>query len=175
MNVLWVRYSCLAYPQCNYRDHNNSVVFRSSCYRICGTIDRGIDVEHLMNAAAEMTGVNLLTRHQQNIAASLAHRLEAARAANNTRLVELLEQEQRQLAAEYGAVHSSPALLEGLRHAWKLLKEVLTARDELRVRQWVDGNGIVWWHAQDPITGDRFCTHSDRELMEWIEKHHWND
>ncbi|MFQ3585917.1 MAG: hypothetical protein SNJ85_13535 [Cyanobacteriota bacterium] len=128
-----------------------------------------------MNAAAEMTGVNLLARHQQNIAASLARRLEAARAANNTRLVELLEQEQQQLAAEYGTAHSSPALLEGLRHAWEHLKEVLTARDELRVRQWVDGTGVVWWYAQDPITGDRLCTHSDWELMDWIEKHHWND
>jgi hypothetical protein len=129
-----------------------------------------------MNAAAEMTGVNLLARHQQNIAASLAHRLEAARAANNTRLVELLEQEQQQLVAEYGSGdHSSPALLEGLRHVWESLKEVLTARDELRVRQWVDGNGIIWWYAQDPITGDRLCTHSDWELMDWIEKHHWND
>ncbi|MEN9202789.1 MAG: hypothetical protein Q6K80_08070 [Thermostichus sp. DG_1_6_bins_120] len=62
-----------------------------------------------------------------------------------------------------------------MRHAWERLKEVLTASDELRVHQWVDGSGIVWWSARDPITGDRLCTHSDQELMDWIEKHHWND
>ncbi|HIK19466.1 MAG TPA: hypothetical protein IGR15_00010 [Synechococcus sp. M44_DOE_062] len=125
-----------------------------------------------MNAAAEMSGTSFLARHRQNIAASLAHRLEAARAANNTRLVELLEQEERQLAAEYGRRDpSSPALFRGLRHLWQSLKEVLAARDELRVRQWVDGSGMVWWSVQDPITGERLCTHSDGELMDWIEKH----
>lgn len=44
-----------------------------------------------MSAIAEMRGTSLLARHRQNIAASLARRLEAARAANNTRLMELLK------------------------------------------------------------------------------------
>lgn len=125
-----------------------------------------------MNAAAEMGGVSLLARHRQNMAASLAHRLAAARAANNTRLVELLKQEEQQLAAEYVSRDpSSPALFGGWRRLWQSLKEVLAARDELRVRQWVDGSGRVWWSVQDPITGERLCTHSDGELMDWIEKH----
>lgn len=126
----------------------------------------------LMNAAAERGGVSLLARHRHNMAASLAHRLAAARAANNTRLVELLEQEERQLAAEYGSRDpSSPALFGGWRRLWQSLKAVLTACDELRVRQWVDGSGRVWWSVQDLITGERLCTHSDGELMDWIEQH----
>ncbi|MGY2765829.1 hypothetical protein [Synechococcus sp. JA-2-3B'a(2-13)] len=129
-----------------------------------------------MSAIAEMRGTSLLARHRQNIAASLARRLEAARAANNTRLMELLKQEERQLAAEYGGRDPfSSALFRGLRHLWQSLKEVLAACDELRVRQWVDGSGMVWWSVQDPITGERLCTHSEGELMEWIEKHQRED
>ncbi|MGY3168938.1 hypothetical protein ACVW01_001420 [Thermostichus sp. MS-CIW-19] len=46
-----------------------------------------------MSATAEASGASFLARHRRNIAVSLAHRLEAARAANNTHLLELLEQE----------------------------------------------------------------------------------
>ena len=128
-----------------------------------------------MNATAAASRLSFLARHRQNIAASLAHRLEAARAANNTRLLELLEQEQRQLAAESGGRDPSVSgLAKRWRHLWEGLQAVLSAQEELRVRQWVDGCGVVWWHAQDPLTGECLCTPSARELMDWIEKHSRN-
>ncbi|MFS8900050.1 hypothetical protein NW841_07795 [Synechococcus sp. H60.3] len=128
-----------------------------------------------MNATAEASRVSFRACHRRNIAASLAHRLEAARAANNTRLLELLEQEQRQLAAESsGRDPSVLGLPERWRHLWEGLKAVLSVQEELRVRQWVDGGGTVWWHAQDPLTGECLCTPSEQELMDWIEKHSRN-
>ncbi|MFS8814747.1 hypothetical protein ACVW0Q_001376 [Thermostichus sp. MS-CIW-21] len=70
-----------------------------------------------MSATAEASGASFLARHRRNIAVSLAHRLEAARAANNTHLLELLEQEQRQPAAESSG--RDPSVSGLWRHLWE--------------------------------------------------------
>ncbi|NJL36766.1 MAG: hypothetical protein HC899_08380 [Leptolyngbyaceae cyanobacterium SM1_4_3] len=60
----------------------------------------------------------ILARHQANINASLAHRLEVARASRNECLVALLEREQQQLGVEQNRGNGLSALVQWLSQRW---------------------------------------------------------
>jgi hypothetical protein len=107
----------------------------------------------------------LLSRHQDNIMTSLAQRLQRARSSNDFRLVQLLEQEKRQVEQE---------LPLQLRSHWfttlqNRLNTILFGKAELQVSQFVDSARDAWWYAFDPQTGHCVYADSEAELRLWIK------
>ncbi|HEY9621679.1 MAG TPA: hypothetical protein V6C78_15065 [Crinalium sp.] len=121
---------------------------------------------------ANAFGVNdseIFARHRASIAASLAHRLEVARAAHNVQLVAMLEQEQRQLGLVSSGVSSLSTLTNQVR-AW--LHKVVNAianNSQLTVKQLQDSSGTLWWFAHDPRTGKTLYAETESEVVKWIE------
>ncbi|MDX2271353.1 MAG: hypothetical protein NW237_05315 [Cyanobacteriota bacterium] len=113
-------------------------------------------------------------KHQENIAASLAHRLQSAQASHNTQLISALQQEQEQLRLSQQA---APAMqwLAGLQQMWQRFCRALALDSELDVRIVVDSTGVSWWYARQPRTGETVYADTQSELLAWIEAHHWKD
>ena len=111
-----------------------------------------------------------LSKHHDSIMASLSHRLEVARATNNSRLVTLLEQEKRQVASgqSNGVARSHAtwwqAVAQRITHA-------LFGGSSLQVCEVVDG-GDRWWVASDPRTGQFVYADSEAEMRLWIEENY---
>lgn len=131
-------------------------------------------VNSMVSGQDSMTNVlylhdqSVFDRHQDSIMASLAHRLDVARASNNAQLVALLEHEKQQVAS-----NSSPARIQ---HYWweKLTKFVINTLfggSELQVCEIVDGCDR-WWVASDPKTGQFVYADSEAELRLWIEENY---
>lgn len=112
---------------------------------------------------------NLELQHQANIATSLAHRLEVARAERNWHLVELLEREGKQVSMPSSVQHDHHPLLANVKHWWQELVETFAHSSDLRIWQTTDKSGMNWWHAYNPITGQGICTDSETEMRIWIE------
>ncbi|UBF26459.1 hypothetical protein K9N68_00100 [Kovacikia minuta CCNUW1] len=110
-------------------------------------------------------------KHHANIAASLAHRLEVARASNNFQLVKLLEQERWQIEGGTVLREAPQTPLARLRGFWQRLVSAIADADKLQVWQTAD-NDIRWWNAYDPHTGKSVCTESEAELRQWIEENY---
>jgi uncharacterized protein YigA (DUF484 family) len=106
--------------------------------------------------------------HRAYMLDSLAHRLEVARATNNTQLIALLEQEQKELMGRAPLSN----LLNRLTTWWKGLKQEIEHAAELQVTQESDSTGMTWWHAYDPNSGHEVFTDSESELVQWIEQHY---
>lgn len=110
-----------------------------------------------------------LDKHQDSIMASLAHRLDVARASNNVHLVALLEQEKQQV----GKTISKHARSQ--RNWWDTLTQFVVNRffgsSELQVAEIVDGRDR-WWVASDPQTGQMVYADSEAELRLWIEENY---
>lgn len=121
----------------------------------------------------------LFAKHQDNIMASLTRRLEAARAANNSHLIELLEQEKQQIAVkiEHGKVvpnpKAAPSKTKSGAHWFKALTQSIAQAfsSELQVSQLVNGTDI-WWYAFDPQTGRCVYADSEAELRLWIKQNY---
>ncbi|XGV95632.1 MAG: hypothetical protein ACAF41_23180 [Leptolyngbya sp. BL-A-14] len=107
-------------------------------------------------------------RHQDSIMASLAHRLDVARANNNAQLVALLERERQQVAPNVSAARVQ-------RHWWESITEFVMSKlfggSELQVCEIVDGRDR-WWVASDPKTGQLVYADSEAELRLWIEENY---
>jgi hypothetical protein len=102
--------------------------------------------------------------------ASLAHRLEVARAADNARLVALLEQEKQQVTpARSYDIEPSPKnwWLTAVQH----ITQVFLGRASLQVCEVVDGSDR-WWVASDPKTGQVVYADSEAEMRLWIEENY---
>jgi len=110
----------------------------------------------------------ILARHRANINASLAHRLEVARASQNDYLVALLEREQRQLGFERNRVNGS-SLIGWLSQRWNDLVEAIANSSQLSVEQ-ISADGAIFWYAYDPQTGKALYAESESEVLDWIEK-----
>lgn len=116
----------------------------------------------------------LEARHQANIVASLSRRLAIAKATNNLSLVELLEQERRQIILE--TTRARITKLNGLaalvdrfdRFCQGFVKAIF--HPEVRIWQTTDGVGGVYWNAYDPQSGQTITTDSEAELRVWIEQ-----
>ena len=111
-----------------------------------------------------------LNRHEDSIMASLAHRLQVAKAANNARLVALLEQEKQQVTPVRSCdVAPSPK-------SWWLttvqrITQLLFGGASLQVCEIVDGSDR-WWVASDPRTGQVVYADSEAEMRLWIEENY---
>lgn len=111
----------------------------------------------------------ILARHRANIKASLAHRLEVARANQNEHLVALLEREQRQIGVEPGYANRALSLVQWLGQKWNELMEAIAKSSQLSVER-VSANGDIFWYAYDPETGKALYAESESEVLDWIEK-----
>ncbi len=95
-------------------------------------------------------------RHQANIAASLAHRIQKAKAAQNADLLALLEREQRQLSI------ASP-----IKAAWQ--RSINALPDRVSIEPLISETGAIAWRATDPRSGETRYAETEAELIDWIE------
>ena len=114
----------------------------------------------------------LVSKHKENIAASLAHRLEIARNAHNTHLILQLEQEQQALLKD-----SKPALASalstvahGIQTALSSWSQAIAQPQKLSVEKIVGDDGNIWWRAYDYRTGKTLYAEAEWEVIAWIEK-----
>ncbi|WP_448564005.1 hypothetical protein [Trichothermofontia sp.] len=125
--------------------------------------------------ATKTPNIDLIQKHRDNIAASLAHRLEVARANQNVGLVAQLEQEWQQLQYDYRLPTlvrtPCPSLWATCQQLWLDLKTAIVQSTQLSVDRWVTDAGEVWWQAHDPQTGKALYTDSEAEVVQWIEDH----
>lgn len=110
-----------------------------------------------------------LDRHLDSMMASLARRLEVARAANDSQLVKLLEREKQQVAspATKRDEQRSPAWLKTFKQA----VAAITGGSKPQVCQFANGSDR-WWYAIDPQTGHCVYADSEAELRLWIKENY---
>ncbi len=128
-----------------------------------------------MTTAMHPMDAQTLAKHQDNMMASLARRVEAARAAHNTELLALLEREQRQLAGLTTATNRSQsmqAMINWLQSLSQGFVKVLNPSHELEVQQITDATGVSWWYAWDPRTGNCLYADTENEVRMWIEENY---
>jgi hypothetical protein len=127
--------------------------------------------EPIMNNTLSICDNPLLSRHRDNIMASLTQRLQRARNANDLQLVQLLEQEKQQIEQEVTQLEaaSRSPWLSSIQH-W--LNSILFGNAELQVSQFVDGDSDEWWYAFDPQTGRCVYADSEAELRLWIKNNY---
>jgi hypothetical protein len=113
----------------------------------------------------------LLATHQAHMLASLRHRLEIAREANNLQLVEQLEREKQQIAPDAPQYRISESLSAWLSSIRQSIANVIAAEPNLEVRQFGNGSDR-WWYAFDPRTGDCVYADSEAELRVWIKENY---
>lgn len=106
-------------------------------------------------------------RHQDSMMASLAHRLEAARMAQNFQLVELLEQEKQQISTQ----PQSPRSTHWLQSFKQSVAEAIFGGTDLQVCRFANGSDL-WWYAIDPQTGRYVYADSEAELRLWIQQNY---
>ncbi|MBW4519247.1 MAG: hypothetical protein KME16_06040 [Scytolyngbya sp. HA4215-MV1] len=121
-----------------------------------------------MNHVLHATDAQTLARHRDNLLASLSRRLEIARAAKNAQLIELLEQEKRQLATDKTLPQASKPLSVWFNGFVKKLVQTIAGSAELEAFQFKNGSDL-WWYAFDPRTGRCIYADSEAELRLWIE------
>lgn len=126
-----------------------------------------------MTNVLDTNKVELWDKHHANVIASLNHRLAIAKANQDQHLVELLEQEQKQIA---GDVESHPgSLQQHLAILWDDLVTLVRGDSNLRVWQSVDQQGDRWWCAYNPQTGQSVYAESEAEMQIWIEQNYLSD
>jgi hypothetical protein len=113
----------------------------------------------------------LYNQHYENLLAHLSRRMEAARQRNDRRLLAMLEQEQRQLQAEW-STSSMPAIArpaQGLQDWWQRLMTAIENSSKLQVEQLQGTGGAMWWYAYDPSSGKTIYAESESDVVKWIE------
>jgi hypothetical protein len=110
----------------------------------------------------------LIARHQANIAASLAHRLDHARATQNAQLLALLEQEKQQLRQNESLQPAFSPIRWG-RGFWNRLTEALFQPSQVSIEPMVGSSGAIIWRGFDPRTGETRYAETEGELIDWVE------
>lgn len=110
-------------------------------------------------------------KHQDNMMAALARRIEAAQAVNDLQLMKLLEQERQQIAPTTAPHRDRRSLSSRLKAFKQRVAEVLFGGTELQVYQYEQGSD-QWWYAFDPQTGECVYADSEAELRLWIEQNY---
>ncbi len=108
-------------------------------------------------------------RHLESMMASLAHRLEVAKAANDFQLAKLLEREEQQLTSP--ATQRQQLRLTTWLNTCRQSIAALLGGSKPQVCQFVSGSDC-WWYAIDPKTGQSVYADSKAELRLWIEKNY---
>ncbi|MBD0335642.1 MAG: hypothetical protein ICV62_09145 [Cyanobacteria bacterium Co-bin13] len=108
-------------------------------------------------------------QHRTNLLSNLNRRIAIAKSQPNEFLVALLEQEKRQIEADWTRpLKISP--LQRLRQSWSNLKTALANQSQLQVEQVQDEVGQPWWYVFDPRTGKTLYAESENEVVFWIEE-----
>lgn len=113
---------------------------------------------------------NLFVKHQASMEASLAHRLEVARATRNTQLIALLEKEAQQIKAQAPHPVGLPEIFSTVRYWWAGVKQGIENSTKLSVEKIVDESGTTWWYAHDPRSGKTLYAETDTDVLQWIEE-----
>lgn len=121
-----------------------------------------------MNSTLHTADSQTFTKHHDNIMAILARRIEAAQAANNTQLIELLERERQEIAHTETSDRTVRSFAARFKAFKQYVVDALFGGSELQVFQYVEGSDH-WWYAFDPQTGDCVYADSEAELRLWIE------
>jgi len=98
--------------------------------------------------------------------ASLAHRLEVAKATNNSQLARLLECEAQQLTI--ADTSSQRFKLNAWLQSIKQRVAALFTHSTPRVHEFVNGSDR-WWYTINPRTGEFVYADSEAELRLWIK------
>jgi hypothetical protein len=109
-------------------------------------------------------------KHHANVAASLDHRLAIARAKQDQTLIDLLEQEQKQILGD--SDRQGRSLQHQLSTLWEDLTTWIRGDSTVQVWQTVDSQGDRWWCAYNPKTGQSLYADSETEMRFWIEQNY---
>jgi len=124
----------------------------------------------LYNNHSQAIAKQLSQQHLKNMIASLDHRIAVARANQDSRLMELLLQEKRQLESWSGDWAITPKnLIQKFRFLWQQIGRAIANGEALHVEKIVEASGEVWWYAHDPRTGKTLWAESEPEVVKWIE------
>ncbi len=115
-------------------------------------------------------------RHQDNMMASLSRRLESAKAANDLRLVALLEQERQQIglsSVQEDVFQASflKSLLSAFQTLGRDLVRAISGNGGLEVHEFTSGRDH-WWYAFNPQNGKWVYADSEAELRLWIKENY---
>jgi hypothetical protein len=102
--------------------------------------------------------------------ASLYHRLEVAKASQNQTLIQLLEQEQRQLEAQFAPSSPLELLLDWFSKLRSALGKLCFGTQGIQIREFSNGYDY-WWYACDFEAGRCFYADSKAELAVWLQEH----
>ena len=127
-----------------------------------------------MTNISDITTFQLLNQHHKNVEASLARRLNAAKAAQNTQLVALLERERQQIGQEVDRDRAF-SLRQQLISVWQDVVSLVTGDPSLKVWQTLDPMGDRWWCAYDPRSGQSVYAESETEMRHWIEQNYHSE
>lgn len=113
----------------------------------------------------------LSARHKANISASLARRLDQARATRDFQLLALLEQEQQQL------IQSEPPQQSALSNSiqwgkavWYRLINAIANCSRISIKAvTMSDSGAVIWRGYNPTTGETRYAETEAELIDWVE------
>jgi hypothetical protein len=128
-----------------------------------------------MTTSTLINDPELKLKHLSSMVASLAHRLEIARACHNVQLTALLEREYEQLTVEQQAVSSgsSNAMKAWFQRLWDSFADTMPSLYQLQITQTIDDNGHECWSVYYPKTGQRLVTESEAEMQIWIKQNYW--
>lgn len=111
----------------------------------------------------------LSAKHRANIAASLAHRLNRARAARNFQLLSLLEQEQQQLNQRQLTQTTLPTLTQWGKAVWNRFVNATISCPAISIQAITGDSGDVIWRAYNPTTGETRYAETEAEVIDWVE------
>lgn len=112
-----------------------------------------------------------LAKRQESLLTSLSHRLEVARATRNFELIELLEQEKRQMTATQAHHNSQWSLFVHFTILKQHLTNAIAPKSALQVSQFVNGSDR-WWYIFDPRTASYIYADSEAELKLWLKENY---
>ncbi|MBF2026576.1 MAG: hypothetical protein IGS48_07395 [Oscillatoriales cyanobacterium C42_A2020_001] len=119
----------------------------------------------------------LRLKHLASMSASLAHRLEIARAKHDENLTALLEREYQQLMADCQST-SRPSWAESvnnwLQRQWENLADTMPNFYQLQIQEEIAEGGRKSWKVHYPKTGQTLQTESETEMQTWIKEMYWN-
>src|SRR5579883_1838031 len=128
-----------------------------------------------MTTSTLVNDSELRLKHLSSMVASLAHRLEVARACQNEQLTALLEREYEQLMVERRAVlfASSNSIRAWVQRLWDNFADTMPGLYQLQIKQTIDDTGRTRWHVYYPKTGQTLVTESETEMQDWIKETYW--
>jgi hypothetical protein len=110
-----------------------------------------------------------ISSHHLGILASIAHRLEVARANQDLWLVAQLEQEQRQFAVRPVSIPDRRPPFSWLQNWKRRLSAALFEPTDAQMHPFANGSDR-FWYSRHPITGRWIYADSEAELRLWLEQ-----